>query len=69
MEINDVVLVPCNIVNNNYQQNSSVLYTFIPNKSFGELLDILLKNSIFLKTKVLKKQLTDQNSDFLEIED
>ena len=67
MEINDVVLVPCNIVNNNYQQNSSVLYTFIPNKSFGELLDILLKNSIFLKTKVLKKQLTDQNSDFLEI--
>ena len=69
MEINDVVLVPCNIVNNNYQQNSSVLYRFIPNKSFGELLDILLKNSIFLKTKVLKKQLTDQNSDFLEIED
>ena len=55
MEINDVVLVPCNIVNNNYQQNSSVLYTFIPNKSFGELLDILLKNSIFLKTDVLKK--------------
>ena len=55
MEINDVVLVPCNIVNNNYQQNSSVLYRFIPNKSFGELLDILLKNSIFLKTEVLKK--------------
>ena len=38
LEINEVVLVHCNIVNNNYQQNSRVLYTFVPNKSFGQLL-------------------------------
>ena len=40
LEITEVVLVHCNIVNNNYQQNSGVFYTFVPNKSFGQLLDI-----------------------------
>ena len=50
LEITEVILVRCNIVNNNYQQNSRVLYTFVPNKSFGELLDISPKNFIFLKT-------------------
>ena len=37
LEINEVVLVYCNIVNNNYQQDSRVLYTFAPNKSFVSL--------------------------------
>ena len=37
LEIAEVVLVHCNVVNNNYQQNSRVLYTFIPNKSFSQL--------------------------------
>ena len=32
-------LVHCNIVNNNYQQDSRILYTFVPNKSFGQSLD------------------------------
>ena len=41
--------VHCNIVDNNYQQDSRVLYIFVPNKSFGELLDISPKNFIFLK--------------------
>ena len=50
LEIAEVVLVHCNFVNNIYQQNSRVLYTFIPNKSFGQLLDISPKNVIFLKT-------------------
>ena len=36
LEITEVVLVHCNIVNNNYQRNSRVLYTFVPNKSFGQ---------------------------------
>ena len=36
-EITEVVLVYCNIVNNDYQQDSRVLYTFVPNKSFGSL--------------------------------
>ena len=40
LEITKVVLVYCNIVNNNYQQNSRVLYTFVPNKPFGNLLGI-----------------------------
>ena len=40
LEITEVVLVHCNIVNNSYPQNSRVLYTFISNKLFGQLLDI-----------------------------
>ena len=40
LKITEVVLVHCNIVNNNYHQNSRVLYTFIPNKLFGHLLHI-----------------------------
>ena len=50
LEITKVALVHCNNVNNNYQQNSRVLYTFVPNKSFGQLLDISPKKFIFLKT-------------------
>ena len=50
LEITEVVLVHCNIVNNNYQQNSRFLYTFLPNKLFGQLLDISPTNFIFLKT-------------------
>ena len=50
LEITEVVLVHSNIVNNNYQQDSKALDTFIPNKSFGQLLDISPKNVIFLKT-------------------
>ena len=50
LEINEVLLVHCNIVNNNYQQNSKVLYSFVRNKSFFELLDISPKKAIFLKT-------------------
>ena len=47
LEIAEVVLVHCNIVNNDYQQDSIVLYTFVPNKLFGILLEISLKNHIF----------------------
>ena len=50
LEIAKVVLVHCNIANNNYQQSARVLYTFVPNKSFGQLLDISPKHVIFLKT-------------------
>ena len=49
LEITEVVLVHCNIVNNDYQQDSRVLYTFVPNKLFGQLLGISPKNLIFLK--------------------
>ena len=40
LEITEVLLVHFDIVNNNYQQKSRVLYTFVPNKSLGQLLDI-----------------------------
>ena len=50
LEITEVVLIHCNVVNNSYQQKSRVLYTFVPNKSFGQLLDISPENFIFLKT-------------------
>ena len=39
-----------NIVNNDYQQDSRVLYTFVPNKSFGQLLDISPPKNFFKKT-------------------
>ena len=49
LEIAEVVLVHCNIVNNEYQQDSLVLYTFVPNKPFGSVLEISPANHIFLK--------------------
>ena len=70
----EVVLVHCNIVNNEYQEDSRILYTFVPNKSFGSLLEISLTNHIFLKTfnsefQTIEVWFTDQNSQPLEIED
>ena len=67
LEVTKVVLVHCNIVNNNYQQNSRVLYTFVPNKSFGQLLDTLPKNLLFLKAfnsefSYIKELFSDLNS-------
>ena len=74
LKITEVALVHCNIVNNNYQQSSRVLYTFIPSKSFGQLLDISPKNFIFLKTfdsefSYTVVWFTDQNPKPLDIED
>ena len=50
LEIVKLVLVHCNLVNNDYQQDSRILYTFVPNKPFGSLLEISPANHIFLKT-------------------
>ena len=50
LEIAEVVLVHCNIVNNDYQQDSRVLYTFVPNKPLGSSLEISPTNHVFLKT-------------------
>ena len=50
LEITELVLVYCNLVNNDYQQDPRILYTFVPNKPFGNLLEILPTNHIFLKT-------------------
>ena len=74
LAITEVVLVHCNIVNNDYQQDSTVLYTFVPNKPFGSLLEIYPANHIFFKTfnseyNEIIVWFTDQNSKPLEIED
>ena len=74
LEITEIVLVHCNIVNNDYQQDSRVLYTFVPNKPFGSLLEISSTNQIFLNTfkseyNEIEVWFTDQNIEPLEIDD
>ena len=74
LEIVELALVHCNLVNNDYQQDSRILYTFLPNKPFGSLLEISPKNHIFLKTfnsefQEIKVWFTDQTSKPLELED
>ena len=66
LEITEVVLMHFNVVNNSYQQNSRALYISVPNKSFGQLVDISLKNFMFLKTfdseiSYMDVWFTDQN--------
>ena len=73
LETTKVVFIHCNIVNNDCQQNWRVWYIFVPNKLFGQLLDISSKNFIFLKTfdwelSYNEVWLTDENSKPLEIE-
>ena len=63
LKITEVALVHCNIVNNNYQQDPKFLYTFLPNKSFGQLLEISPKFFISL----LIVRFTNSNSKPLEI--
>ena len=74
LEITEVVLVHCNILRKDYQQNSRVLYTFVPNKPFSQLLDISPKKFIFLitfnsKVSYIEVWFTDQNSKPQEIKD
>ena len=74
LEIMEVVLVHCDIVNNDYQQDSRVWYTFDTNKPFSSLLEISPTNHIFLKKfnseyDEIKVWLKDQDSQPLEIED
>ena len=74
LQITEVVLVHCNIVNNDYHQDSRVLYIFVPNKPFGSLLDNSPTNHIFSQTfnseyDEIRVWFTDQNIQPLEIED
>ena len=75
LEITEVVLIYCNIVKIDYQQNSRVLYIFVTTKSFGQLLDISpKKEKMFLKTfdsefSYMEVWFTDQNCKPIEIED
>ena len=74
LEIIEVVLIHCNVLNNSYEQNSRVLYTFVSNKSFGQLLDISPENFIFLKTfdsefSYIEEWFADPKSNPVELED
>ena len=74
LETVEVVLVHCNLVNNNYQQSSKVLLTFLPNKNFGELVTITPHSPTMMKTTNAKFSFveiwfTDQNDRQLEIEE
>ena len=72
LEITKVVLVHCNVISNDYRQDSRVLYTFVPNKPFGTLLEISSTNFFPLKTfnsefQTIEVWFTDQNRQPLEI--
>ena len=70
----EVVLLHFNLVNNSYQQASRVLFTFVPNKQYGQLISISPHSLVFLKTmntdfSEIEIWFTDQNNNALEIED
>ena len=74
LESVEFVLVQCHLVNNSYQQASTVLFTFVPNKQFGQLITIAPYSLTVLNTSNTKFSpievcFTDQNSKQLEIED
>ena len=60
LEFTEVVLVHCNIVNSDYQPDSRVLYTFVPNKPFGSLLEIAQSNFILLE--IFKSEFEEINA-------
>ena len=74
LESVDLVLVHCNLVNNSYQQASKVLFTFVPNKKYGQLITVSPETLIMLKTvntelSFIEIWFTDQDNKPLEIED
>ena len=74
LKITEVVLVSCKIANNDYEEDSRVLYTFVPNKPFGSFFEISPASHVFSKTfnsefQDIEVRFTDQNSQPLEIED
>ena len=74
LESVDLVLVHCNVVNNNYQQAFKVLSTFVPNKKYGQLITVSPETLMMLKTVnteflFIEIWFTDQDNRPLEIED
>ena len=74
LESVEVVFMHCNLVSTSYQQTSKVLFTFVPNKQFGQLITISPHSLTMLKTTNTEFQsiqlwFTDQNNRPLEIED
>ena len=74
LESVEVLLVHCNLVKNDYQYASKVLFTSAPNKQFGELINIsphslTMMNTINVEFSFVEVWFTDQVSKALEIED
>ena len=74
LETVEVVLVHCNLVNNSYQLSSKVLFTFVPDKNYIQLMNILPHALVMLKTtnaefSSIEVWFTDQDNEPLEIED
>ena len=74
LESVEVVLVHCNLVKNDYQHASKVLFSFAPNKQFGQLLNIsphvfTIMNTVNTEFSSVEVWFTDQSSKPLEIED
>ena len=74
LESVDLVLVHCDLVNNSYQQASIVLFTFVPNKKYGQLITISPYSLILLKIvntefSIIEIWFTDQDNRLLQIED
>ena len=74
LESVEVALINCNLVNNNYEQASKVLFTFVPNKQFGQLITITPHSPTMLKTtdaefSFIEVWFTDKNNRSLEIGD
>ena len=74
LEVVELALIHSNLINNNYLQNSRILYTLVPNKAFGSSLEISPPNHIFSKTfnsefQESKVWFADQNSRPSEVED
>ena len=74
LESAEVVLVHCNLVKNDYQHTSKVLFTFVPNKEFGQLLNISLHvfptmNTANTEFSSVEVWFMDQSSKALEIKD
>ena len=73
LESVEVVLVHCNLVKNDYQHTSKVLFTFVPNKQFGQLINIsphslTMMNTVNTEFSSVEVWFTDQVSKALEIE-
>ena len=73
LESVDLVLVHCNLINNSYQQASKILFTFVPNKKYGQLITVSPETLIMLKTvntefSFIEIWFTDQDNRLLEID-
>ena len=74
LESVEVVLIHCNLVKNDYQYTSKVLFTFVPNKQFGQLINIsphslTMMNTVNTEFSSVEVWFTDHASKALEIED